>query len=346
MWAIVNNTPFAADRAFVRDRDGAEIWIVAVRGTFDILADGRVEIAKEQVPVALAPDWKGEPGKSSLRWDMDLVRTKPGTDVIVNGSAYAPGGKPATQVEVGLGIGTLTKRLVVLGDREYRDALLTTISTHPKPFVTMPITYERAYGGQLFDAETKELLSQIDTNPIGCGLRRKNGDRCPNIEHPPQILGGATGPGGFGAIPAHWKPRVACGGTYDKKWEQTRQPLLPVDFSDDYFYSAPPDQRIQGHLRGGEPVALINLSPDGVMRFSLPRIRLGFATSIDGGTTHHRANLYTVIIEPTERRLIMVWQSALPCHHTLYTLKRTTVTQKEWQSTSGVALGAAGGGRP
>ncbi len=319
---------------------------MAVRGTFDILPDGRVEIAKEQVPVALAPEWTGEPGKSSLRWDTDLIRTKPGTDVIVNGAAHAQGGRLATRVEVAFSVGALTKNLMVSGDREYRDGLLTRKPTDPKPFETMPITYERAHGGQVFDSKTNALLKQLDTNPIGCGLRRNVGDRYPNLESPPQASGALGTPAGFGAIPAHWKPRVSFAGTYDKHWEQTRQPLVPEDFNDEYFYSAPPDQRVPGFLSGGEPVTLTNLSPEGVMRFCLPRIRLGFATNIDGGTTHHRAELHTVILEPSDRRLIMVWHTALPCHHTLYTLQRTTVIQKERQETDGVPVGGAGREQP
>jgi len=335
MWAIANETLYAADRAFVRDRDGAEIWIVAVRATFAIRPDGQVEVAKEQLPVALAPAWSGEPGRSSLRWDMDLVRTKPGTDVIVNGSAHAPGGKPMTQIEVGITVGPITKVLLVKGERQYVGSLLGASSGDPAPFVTMPICYERAYGGQIFAAKTQRLHSQVDTNPIGCGLRKTASDRCPNVEHPPH-LGRAQIPAGFGAVPANWQPRVSCAGTYDKNWEQTRQPLVPADFSDDYFYSAPTDQRVPGHLRGGEAVALFNLSSESVLRFTLPRVRLGFRTSIAGGTKHHRATLHSVILEPTDRRLIMVWHTALPCHHTLYTLKRTTVYEKEWTASDGL----------
>ena len=40
MWQIDNRTPFAAERGWVRDRDGAEVWLVAVKCTFDILPDG------------------------------------------------------------------------------------------------------------------------------------------------------------------------------------------------------------------------------------------------------------------------------------------------------------------
>lgn len=341
MWALTNNTPYAADRAFVRDRDGAEIWIVAVRATFDILPNGKVELAKEQIPVALAPEWTGEPGKSSMRWDSDLVRTKPGTDVILNAEAHAPGGKPVTRVEVGFGIGTFTKQLVVHGDREYRAGLLGTHLTDAKPFLTMPIRYERAHGGQLVDDKSGQLKKQVAANPIGCGMRRQAGDKHPNVEHPSGLFGDSR-PAGFGAIPPHWHPRVGLAGTYDKKWEETRQPLLPEDFDDNHFHCAPEDQRAPGHLKGGEPVVLANLSSEPLIRFSLPKVRLGFRTSIDGGSVHHRANLYTVILEPSERRLVMVWQTALPCHHTLYTLKRTTVFEKAWLDREDVPSHAAG----
>ena len=74
MWALVNRTPFAADRAFVRDRDGAEVWIVAVKGTFTFNWDGSVEVAEDQAKVCLAPEHNGEPRASRLAYESDLVR--------------------------------------------------------------------------------------------------------------------------------------------------------------------------------------------------------------------------------------------------------------------------------
>ena len=329
MWSIVNQTPYAADRAFVRDRDGAEIWIVAVRATFDIRSDGSVAVAEKQIPVALAPEWTADPGRSSLRWDMDLVRTKPGTDVIVNASAHAPGGKPVTQLEVGLALGPINKILIVHGNRRFGGGLLGSTSD-PEPFVEMPIRYERAHGGQILDLQTQELRSRIDTNPIGCGLSKKAGEPCPNVELPRQFLGSSQAAAGFGAIPANWQPRLSRAGTYDEQWAKTRQPLVPADFQDGHFHCAPADQQVAGHLRGGESGALFNLCAQSVLRFTLPRVRLGFTTHIAARAEHHLARLHTVILEPSDRRLIMVWHTALPCHHTLYTLKRTIVFEKEW----------------
>ena len=51
MWQIDNQTPFAAERGWVRDRTGAEVWLVAVKCTFDIDRDGSTAISAEQPPV-------------------------------------------------------------------------------------------------------------------------------------------------------------------------------------------------------------------------------------------------------------------------------------------------------
>src|SRR5690606_16313300 len=143
MWALENRTPFAADRAWVRDRDGAEVWLVAVKATFDILPDGRTAISEEQPPVLHLPQHHGEPGHSSIQYDADLVLTKVATDVIVVGQAHAPGGQPVTQLDVGLRVGPIQKVLRVFGDRFWN----AFGPSAPQPFVSMPLVYERAYGG-------------------------------------------------------------------------------------------------------------------------------------------------------------------------------------------------------
>ncbi|MEM7139269.1 MAG: DUF2169 domain-containing protein [Myxococcota bacterium] len=90
MWAVESRTPYAADRTWVRDRDGAHHWIVVVKGTFDIELDGTLTLVEEQPDPLHAPEYWGEPGVSSVRYEADLVAAKPATDVIVNANAYAP----------------------------------------------------------------------------------------------------------------------------------------------------------------------------------------------------------------------------------------------------------------
>lgn len=325
MWAIENYTRFEVQRAFVRDRDGAEIWLIAVRATFDISASGECAVAEQQEPVALVPQYLGKPGQSSLRCDTDMVRTKPGTDVLVNATAYAPPGKMVTEVPVSLSVGPIRKTLSIKGNRIWKRGYSGFGPSKPEPFSKLPILYERAYGG----------IEQggADQNPVGVGMNAAEGTILPNIEYPNEPLGQAKGrgrPAGFGAVACSWAPRRQLAGTYDERWQRERQPLVPTDFSDEYFYSAPEDQRVPGYLRGGEGVELINLTPGGRLAFLLPRVALGFRTLIGHKFVHHRGQLHTVLIEPDLCRLVMVWHSALPCHHDLYSLKQTTVFEKEF----------------
>lgn len=329
MWAVNNQTRFKADRTFARDANGAEVWLVAVRGTFVFSRSGEPVLAPEQLDVCLAPKYFGEPGRSSLQYDMDLVRTKAGTDIILNAHAYTPQGYPARSVEVGLSVAGIQKSLVVHGNRYWTQFGLMWEPSQAEPFTTLPLTYEHAIGGPL---SLEADASRDRENPVGCGRIAIEGEPVPNVEypnHPVQTPRHQGPPAGFGAVPCDWQSRVRFAGTYDAAWQRDRQPLVPEDFDEAYFRCAPTDQQLSGFLQGGEEVVLHNLSRHGRFSFRLPRVSLGFRTRIDGGSQDHRGSLYTVIIEPEENRLILVWQTSLPCHHTLYTLKETVVFEKE-----------------
>jgi len=330
MWAVTNNTRFKVAPAFARDAQGAEIWIVAVRATFSIASDGpeaRVTVADEQHDVCLSPQHFGEPGRASLRYDIDVVRTKPGTDIILHAHAHAPGGKPARAVDVGVAVGPMVKRLRVVGDRTWRKGWRNVTPSNAEPFVSLPIRYERAWGGPLTGSDARN-----EFNPIGVGADATPGAPVPNVEHRDRPIESSRHTGtaaGFGPIQCDWQPRLKLAGTYDEKWQRERQPLVPADFQDAYFRCAPADQQVNGFLHGGEEVVLHNLTSNGFLRFHLPRVSLGFRTRFGRSAIHHRGQVHTVIIEPEERRLIMVWQTALPCHHTLYDLRDTLVVEKQ-----------------
>lgn len=332
MWQVDNRTPFAAERGWVRDHNGAEVWLVVVKATFDILPDGSTIPSTDQPPVLRVPEYHGEPGKSSIKYEADLILTKRTTDIIVVGHAYAPGGKPATQTDVGFRVGTVQKVLRVFGNREWG----ALGPTRPEPFTKMPIVYERAFGG----VDRKSSHPERDwewRNPVGCGYAVTKGhlDDCalPNIEWRDRSIRSwddRPPPAGFGAIASHWQPRASLAGTYDDKWMQTRQPLLPEDFDDRFFQCAPDDQQAPQFLTGGEPVVLLNLSPGGDLRFALPKIYLGFETRFYDGSReiHKQRKLHTVILEPEFPRVSIVWHASLPCHFKVQKLERTIVTLK------------------
>lgn len=332
MWQLDNRTPFAAERTWVRDRDGTEIWLVAVRATFEVQADGGTRVADEQPPVTAMAVHAGKPGASSVLLESDLQRTKTTTDIVLNGCAHAPHGQAVSELTVGLAVGALVKTLKVFGDRRWDGKRIGAADA----FVKMPLVYERAYGGVDLRAGPGAWDAR---NPVGRGYfaraEHAHGQLLPNIEDPKQLIRAwddRPTPAGFGPLASHWQERQRWSGTYDARWERERLPLLPVDFDDRYHQCAQPDQQTPQFLRGGEPVALINLSPSGRdVRFVLPRMHLGLETSFYTGPSvrHPPPRLHTVILEPEMARVGLVWHSALPCHSRVLKLQRTRIVLKE-----------------
>jgi hypothetical protein len=315
MWALDNATPYAAERNWTRDVQGVHWWLVAVRATFTVAEGGKLALADEQLPPVLAPEHHGEPGKSSLRYDSDLLAVKPTTDVLVVGSAHAPRGKATPTVPVVLRLGKLEKQLVVHGERAYYEGVAGLTTTTPRPFVTRPIQYELAWGGA--DTSDRDPSKHFidERNPVGRGHARRSASLVNTPAHAIEHASGepaVRGPAGFGPIEPGWLPRRKLAGTYDAKWVETKKPLLPDDYDPAFALCAPADQRPERPLVGGERIGLLNMSPEGTLVLELPRIGLGFTSSFGRRRQEHGAPLLaTVLVEPDERRLSLVWQSAL-----------------------------------
>lgn len=337
MWQIDNYTPYRAAGTIVVDGRGAKAWVVTVRGTFMVDARGNVEVDSEQSDPLLLPRYRGEEGKSSLEYEADVIPEKPFVDILVNGWAFAPGGRPVEEVAIGLRTPCFQKVLLVTGDRVWRRWLTGLIApSEPAPFVRIPVVYERAYGG--FDQRSPDPMKQrmFEPNPVGVGFcidkSELLGRPVANVEYP-GAAPGSRGAAGFGPLCSYWMPRAANAGTYDAKWVRERKPLLPEDFDARFHNCAPEDQQIRGRFSGGERIDVVNMSPEGIFGFTVPRIALGFKTyfskGIAGGPIeHHRSLLKTVIVEPHERRFIMVWQSTLPCHDRIEDLHETVIREK------------------
>ena len=75
---------------------------------------------------------------------------------------------------------------------------------------------------------------------------------------------------------------------------------------------------------------MLNLTPNGRLALTLPRVAFGFETWFRGGDrVRHRGKLHTVILEPDVTRVILVWRTELPCHSRALKLQQTTVRQKQ-----------------
>jgi hypothetical protein len=290
---------------------------VVVKATFDI-GDG-LRISEIQVPPVAADEYWGDPTDSSLKYCSEVHLEKPATDIALVGQAWAPEGKRATQLDVSVTVADRKKTVRVFGDRRWHIGMLTTSVTKPEPFESVPIVYERAYGGRHIEAEKQIELAE-ERNPVGCGFRGKRnlldavGQSVPNVEDPDKPItkyGAKAPPAGFGFIAPHWLPRREFAGTYDEQWEKSRAPYLPEDFQSRFFNAAHTDLTGSRHLEGGEPVRVVNASPRGTIQFTLPECRILAEVRVAGRVESPRMNLETVLIEPDDDRLCLTWRGSV-----------------------------------
>ena len=242
------------------------------------------------------------PGQSSVRYEADIAPEKTKVDVLVNGRAYSPSGTAVDRVPVSLRVGTLVKELVVTGDRSGRNS-------RPRPFVTMPIVYERAFGG----AVDPDGRTAFQFNPVGVGYKGSRPRQqsietaVPNVEYPD----GRQAPAGFGAVSRQWRPRLELAGTYDNRWLESRCPLLPADFQLAYHQAAPVDQQLDSVV-GGEIVELTNMTPESLWRFRIPilhvPVRLWYADAGDTATLR----VDTMELEPDSYRVTLKARAKIP----------------------------------
>jgi len=214
-------------------------------------------------------------------------------EFLVHGRAYPPpqpGGAPAVHCAVRVRLAGVEKTLAVSGDRAWADGRVTD----PQPFESMPLGWDRAYGGPDFAA-----------NPLGRG-RGGAPRRLPNVEYidrrqirPDE----AVPPAGLGRIDPAWPQRARHRGTYDADYLKTHAPGFAPDLDWKYFNLASEDQWLPAPLKGDEPFELHHLHP------TRPRIagRLpGFAARVFAQYRPARAGAEAALRE-VPLRLTTVW---------------------------------------
>lgn len=315
---IVRLCPLEVGATIATDKDGREHVLAVGKGTFDIMPDGSCVLASKQKPLVRADEYYGEPGISSVRYESDFVLRKPKADVVINGTAYALKGSATQWVDTTLKLGPINKTIRVYGERKWKRNLFLRLSpSKPEPFQKMPLLYERAFGGVDRNSKGEGKPFFELANLVGVGFHyRKNrkikGSSLPNLEYPRCLIRNPKDkppPAGFGFVSRNWKPRTTYAGTYDQAWLDERFPFLPADFQDKYFQGAPEDQTCS-FLRGGEPVSLINLTPDGKLDFWLPQMAVPVKLLYRSHEVDLTSMIDTVIIEPDAKQCLLVWRTS------------------------------------
>jgi hypothetical protein len=327
--------------------DGRYILAVLVKRSYTILPGQRCQRASKDRKLVAGDTHFGDPMNTSVKYESDFVPLKLATDVVLNGHAYAPEGKPTFELSATLAVGDVARSVLVIGDRiaHYRDGL-APIFSDPVPFTQMPIRYELAFGGVDVRSDPK-LAAAYGRNHLGRGFAVRNapevieGLELPNIEHPTDRLTPdrlccghfvhmeeLPAPQGFGWYMKGWRPRLLLAGvmpadaalahTLRQAYRQVVPPhqramydqteLPPMDFR---FFNGASSGLVLPYLRGDEAIRTRHLSPDGELQFRLPGEQPRISIDIGSGAETPITRLHTVMIRLDEREIDLVWRAAI-----------------------------------
>lgn len=223
---------------------------------------------------------------------------KSASEWLLVGHAHAP--EPTTQLAVSVEVGERRKTLYAIGDRVWHRG----VPTEPEPFVSMPLGWGRAFGGDGFA-----------DNPLGRGYAPADseGTPLPNLELPGRLItspGDRPTPAGFGALGVDWPARMRGLGTYDARWFENHFPGFAEDIDWRVHNVAQEDQRSDAPF-AGERVVLHNLV-EGRPRLELrlPRVQARCFTYRDEASLQLREVplvLRTCWLVPDEDMLVLVF---------------------------------------
>lgn len=322
----------------IDDHLGAELCVIIAKAAYRVSPRGVVTLA--EAPIRIAPEGGGPRG--SARFPGDYVFAKPGTDVILVGTAYPPAGAAVTAVDVSLRVGSsegaaalrptlIEKTVRVHGPRFFYQGIGVVPGPAARLEEPVPLTWENAYGG--VDDSNPRRIAVETRNPVGHGFAvdraRLIGQPAPPIEDPRAPLGSrAPAPAGFAPIGPDWEPRVALAGTFDERWERERAPVLPADFDVRHNCVAPPGLWSATPLLGDEAVEVLGATPEGAWRFRLPRYEPSFACVVAGERRELVTHLDTLLIDADAGQVELTWRATIRLPRKAELIERIEVSER------------------
>jgi hypothetical protein len=320
----------------IKDKEGRAFLVTIVKYTFGVGPSGNIWPYRLLSTIEMADTYHDEdPATASIRRPSQLFDSKPGTDVVLLAHAHAPpNDASATHVDVSLRVGRIAKTVRAYGLRVWQWGAFGGLKPGPARPIRepVPLIYELAWGGMDLSDERKPVGEP--RNYAGRGVAREPktlvDQPAAQLEDPAHPIDGRNNrPAAFNPIHRHWQPRVQFAGTYDQAWRDTRMPLLPVDFDQRHHICVPHDQWSEVPLRSDEPFEIVGATPEGVWRFQLPRIALGFTSYVGERATSHRTHLDTVLIDADLHTVELTWRAAVPLPRKYELLERVVVSEKE-----------------
>jgi uncharacterized protein YjbI with pentapeptide repeats len=302
--AVLNHTPAVVWTSPWRFTPGRDALVVIAKLTCRLVPGGPCEPLDEPAPPSGDVHWDDDPA-ASLAYASDFAPHKPRADVTLTGHAY-PRGDDRTVARVRLQLGDVDRVITATGDRAWTALGLRG----PAPFESLPLRWERAYGG-----------AGHPTNPVGIGAETASDNplgRLANLEDPRYPVASSVErprPACLAPLAPAWAPRASQSGTFTGDAYRARWPLLPDDFDYGYFNAAPPEQQTR-HLRGDEGYLLGGVHPElaaiaGTLPAKRPRVYAERRPGAGGEFYELRLALDTVHFMPDALEVVLVWRGAV-----------------------------------
>lgn len=345
---------------------GNPIFSVLVKRTYDI-RPGQMALRSEFTkPFILVDTYydHGDPERTTVKYESEVAPYKVATDVVVVGKAYAPRGRPVSQMDVSVEIAEFKKTIRVIGDRKciYQKKRPPQF-TDPIPFEEMEIRYEKAYGGKDLKSDP-DLPFYYPRNPMGKGIAIKNipevveGLPLPNLEDPEDLLTAERIileertrwnhqplPQGFGWFQKTWYPRCSFAGSIppfvypEEVMREEGMGIVPrgqialakqfkLPAFDVRFNNGASLGLILPFLKGGEKVRIEGMTREGELSFSIPDEKPKIILDIGMGENELQVVIHTVLIRLEEMQLDLIWRGAheYPGPDWLSEMKRLSVS--------------------
>jgi hypothetical protein len=324
---LVNKTPAAARASIVQFEDAPDRYVVfTAKATFELQPRGAVQAVVDD-PVPLFD--KDEETPLGLLPRDDIPRLDDCFEVILIGEAHAPQGRPTPAMMVRLSVGDVAREIAVIGERIWMPDRRNTLPS-PVPFVRMPMTHSRAFGGTcevLIDEESPVDVSDpnnrygkgFDPEPMARQLGKYlecpapyplfDGIRMlPNLEDPKRLIRGWTDT----LPPTCWA--TAPLDTMHQVRRALREPPAtpgeppPMPYVDrrlwhrahpDWVIDVPPAEAI---------VSMRGVTPEGEAAFRLPALRLLVDMVVGTETSSHELRPQVLVLLPSERRFYLVYR--------------------------------------
>lgn len=231
-----------------------------------------------------------------------------GIDVFVLGSLWQPESRPGMELTAEIRVGErLRRRITAIGDRRWVRGNGTLVPGAPEPFVSMPLSWERAFGGAV---ETENGPCAWPANPAGRGFYltadQAEGQRLPNLEDPERRIASFED-----------RPEPVATEPYPPEGSRImeRAVELDLDSSNPGLKGIRPLMFNRAHPRmilapadtprQGEIVEITHASPAGALRFALPELAFHVRVELENRRYHFPLHLDQIAVLLGERRVVL-----------------------------------------